>query len=114
MALEQSNRDFADRTIQSFRDCRDICVETTMHGINVGGERSQMDVLGVLMDCADVCEAGERFMLRGSPFFKLIAPGLAEICDNCAAVCDTIPGDEYFATAAKASRRAAGNVRQLV
>ncbi len=37
MAIQKSNMEFVDRTIQSCRDTRDICVETVMHGIKMGG-----------------------------------------------------------------------------
>ena len=113
MAMEKSNMEFVDRTIQSCRDCRDICVETVFHGIKMGGERSQMDVLGVLMDCAGICELSERFMLRGSPYFRRIAPSVIEICESCARTCDTIRGDEFFSTCGRNCRNTAENLRQL-
>ena len=113
MMMERSNLEFVDRTIASCRDTRDICVETVMHGIKMGGERSQMDVLGVLMDAAGIAELCERYMLRGSPYLRRIIPAADEVFDSAARTCDTIRGDEFFATAAKSLRHTASNLRQI-
>lgn len=113
IAIQRSNMDFVDRTIQSVRDSRDICVETVMHGIKMGGERSQMDVLGVLMDAADMAKTSERYLIRGSPYFRRIAPAAIEVFESAARTAETVRGDEFFSTAAKSLRQSASSLRQI-
>jgi hypothetical protein len=43
---------FVEELIESCGNCHDICEETIFHAITMGGDLAQMDVLGVLMDCA--------------------------------------------------------------
>jgi hypothetical protein len=109
----QQQMSFVDMTIESCRDCRDICVETVFHAMQLGGEFSQMDVLGVLMDCAGIAELSERYMLRGSPYFRRIAPSTIEVCESAARMCDTVQGDAFFRTCARSCRRCADNLSQI-
>jgi hypothetical protein len=111
MTKEQIN--YVERTIESCRNCREICEETIFHAIRNGGETAQMDVLGVLMDCAGSCNLSEKMMLRGSPYLRRLAPAVVEICEACAVMCDTIPRDDYFSTCANSARRCANNLKQL-
>lgn len=111
MTKEQIN--YVERTIESCRNCREICEETIYHAIRSGGETTQMDVVGVLMDCAGSCNLSEKMMLRGSPYLRQIAPAVVKICRACATMCDTIPRDEYFSTCANSARRCADNLEQL-
>ncbi len=104
---------YVEKTIESCRDCRDICEETIFYAINRGGELAQMDVLGVLMDCAGASKLSEKMMLRGSPYFRRLAPSVIEICEACATMCDTVPRDNYFSTCANSARRCADNLKQL-
>jgi hypothetical protein len=110
---KQQAMDFVDKTIESCQDCRDICEESIVHCIKTGGELSQMDVLGVLMDCRDISALSVRFMLRGSPYFRHLAPTFIEVCEKCAEMCDTVSGDEFLSVCAKSCRRCADNVRQI-
>jgi hypothetical protein len=111
MTKEQTN--YVEKTIESCRDCHEICEETIIHAIKSGGETAQMDVLGVLMDCAGSSKLSEKMMLRGSPYLRRVAPAAIEICEACAKMCDTIPGDDYFSTCANTARRCADNLKEL-
>ena len=104
---------FVEKMIESCRDCHDICEETIFYAINKGGDLAQMDVLGVLMDCAGSTALSGKMILRGSPYFRRMAPSVIEICESCAAMCDTVPGDNYFRTCANSARRCADNLKQL-
>jgi hypothetical protein len=104
---------YVESTIESCRDCRDICEETIFYAINRGGDLAQMDVLGVLMDCAGSCALSEKMMLRGSPFLRRMVPSIVEICEACAKMCDTVPRDNYFRTCANSARRCADNLSQM-
>jgi hypothetical protein len=104
---------YVEKTIESCRDCREICEETIFHAIKTGGELGQMDVLGVLMDCAGSCNLSEKMMLRGSPYLRRLAPSVVEICEACAAMCDTVPNDNFFSTCANSARRCAENLKEL-
>jgi hypothetical protein len=104
---------YVESTIESCRNCREICEETIFYAINRGGDLSQMDVLGVLMDCAGACGLSEKMMLRGSPFLRRMAPAVVDICEATAKMCDTVPRDNYFSTCANSARRCADNLRQM-
>ncbi len=113
MSVSQQQMDFVDKTIESCKDCRDICTESIFHCIRVGGELSQMDVLGVLMDCAEICKMSEHFMLRGSPYFRRMVPSVVQVCESTAKMCDTIREDAFLSTCASSCRRCAENLSQI-
>lgn len=104
---------FVEELIESCRDCHDICEETIFYAINKGGDLAQMDVLGVLMDCAGSTALTKKMLLRGSPYLRRMAPAVIEICESCATMCDTVPRDNYFRTCANSARRCADNLRRL-
>ena len=111
--MTKAQMSYIDQTIESCRDCHDICEETIFYAIRMGGDLAQMDVLGVLMDCAGTCALSGKMMLRGSPYLRHMAPTVIEICESCATMCDTVPGDDYFRTCASSARRCADNLKQL-
>jgi hypothetical protein len=104
---------YVESTIESCRNCREICEETIFYAIKRGGDLAQMDVLGVLMDCAGSSNLSAKMMLRGSPYLRRMIPSVIEVCEACAAMCDTVPNDTYFSTCAKSARRCADNLKQM-
>ena len=74
-----------------------VCTLTVQHGLVKGGEHGEIDLVGVLLDCAEMCQTSANFMLRGSPFHVISCAACADICRACAEACRAFPDDEQLA-----------------
>ena len=52
--------------IENCSDCHDVCTETLVHCLGLGGEHAALEHVRALMDCAQACDTSRDFMLRGS------------------------------------------------
>src|SRR5260370_37140870 len=82
--MQATNQVF-QRAIEDCKEGHLICVQTIQYSVQQGGPYVAPDYLRLLEDCAQTCQLGEDFMLRGSPF-------AAAVCNLCADVCDQWPG----------------------
>ena len=56
-----------------------------------------MGLVGVLLDCAELCQVSADFMLRGSPFHTVTCAACAELCRACEEACRAVGDDEQMA-----------------
>ena len=93
--------------------CRNACLNAVTHALGMGGRYADDDLLGLLLDCAEVCRTTGDFIRRGSPRRSHTAAISADIAERCAEVCDEFTGDATMRACADACRRAADACRQL-
>ncbi|WP_316977068.1 four-helix bundle copper-binding protein [Shumkonia mesophila] len=98
--------------------CRDacgeantLCVQAATHYL-VKGDEKLRDVVRLLWDCSDICEAAVRFLNRGSPNHREICRACAIICSRCADACGKI-ADPVMARCAESCRICAGLCLEL-
>jgi len=93
--------------------CHRICVETARYCLEKGGRHAAAEHVGLLIDCAEICQTSANFMLRGSAVHKNICGACAEVCDRCAESCDRIGDDEQLKKCARTIRACADSCRKM-
>ena len=88
--------DAMQECIEECLNCHAVCTMTAQHCLVKGGEHADVNVVGVLLDCAELCQVSANFMLRGSPFHAVTCAASAELCRACEEVCRTVSGDEQM------------------
>jgi hypothetical protein len=71
-----------------------VCTMTAQYCLTEGGEHADVNMIGVLLDCAEICQASANFMLRGSPHHVVTCAACAELCRACEEALRSISGDE--------------------
>ena len=111
----EHDHDEMDECIEACLQCHVVCTMTAQYCLAQGGERATIDLVGVLLDCAQICQTSADFMVRGSPYHTLTCAACAEICRACAEACRGAGGEEEMAhcaemceTCATACERMAG------
>ena len=100
--------------IQNCQDCHSICLETILHCLHMGGHYAESDHIGLLADCAEICQTSANFMLRGSQLHTRTCEACAEVCRRCADSCERIdPGDEMMQRCAELCRRCAESCQRM-
>jgi hypothetical protein len=93
-------------------DCYQVCTETTIKCLAMGGKHSTLEHLNLLKDCAAICSTNADFILRNSTYYPQICGTTADICDECADTCDRFE-DDFMRECANACRRCAESCREL-
>src|ERR1041384_1945628 len=75
-------------------NCHAACPLPLQHCLASGGTHTEVNLVGLLLDCAEVCQTSANFMLRGSPYHVVTCGACAELCRACEEACRTVPGDE--------------------
>ena len=85
------------RCIDECSNCHRVCLETVTYCLQKGGRHVEARHLGLLLDCAEVCQTSADFMLRGSPFHTVTCAACAELCRACEEACRAVEDDEQMA-----------------
>ena len=86
--------------------CHAICVTTASHCLELGGKHADPAHVGLLLDCAQICQTSADFMLRGSDRHQLTCRICADICHACAEGCERMAGgDQMLRQCAEVCRR---------
>lgn len=108
---DQANDDTHDdlqECIEECLNCHAVCTITLQHCIASGGDYTEVNLLGILLDCAEMCQTSANFMLRGSPYHVITCAACAELCRACEEACRGVPGDEQLAHCAEVCATCAG------
>lgn len=92
----EQEHDAMQECIEECLNCHAVCTMTAQHCLVKGGEYADVNVIGVLLDCAELCQVSANFMLRGSPFHAVTCAACAELCRTCEEVCRSVGGDEQM------------------
>lgn len=115
MANSSIQRDPAlERCIADCFDCHRSCFETIQHCLRTGGIHAQPPHIGLLLNCAELCQAGAQFMLTGSPFQNRVCQLCSEVCSACADDCERLGSDdEMMRKCAESCRRCAASCKVM-
>ncbi|HEU4563142.1 MAG TPA: four-helix bundle copper-binding protein [Gemmatimonadaceae bacterium] len=89
--------DAMQECIEECLNCHAACTMTVQHCLAQGGELADVNVVGALLDCAEMCQVSANYMLRGSPYHALTCATCAEMCRVCEETCRAFGGDEQMA-----------------
>jgi hypothetical protein len=99
--------------IEKCRDCHDVCVQTVVHCLEKGGRHAEAPRVRLLLDCAQICNTSEDFLLRGSDLHELTCGVASEICARCAEECERLGDDPTMRHCAETCRRCAASCAQM-
>lgn len=92
--------------IDNCRSCHQACVETMYYCLSKGGDHANPNHIGLLLDCAQICETSADFMSRNSELHAEVCGICAEICERCADDCNTMAeSDEQMAACEQECRK---------
>jgi hypothetical protein len=64
---DEQTHDDMQECIEECLNCHAVCTMTLQHCIASGGDRTEVNLIGILLDCAELAQVSANFMLRGSP-----------------------------------------------
>ena len=99
--------------IENCQDCHKACLETIPHCLQMGGKHAAANHIRLMMDCVEICQTSANFMQRGSDLHVFTCAACAEICERCAADCETMADDPRMASCATMCRRCAESCREM-
>ena len=99
--------DHMDECIEACLQCHVVCTMTAQYALAQGGDYATVDVIGLMLDCAEICQTSANFMIRGSPYHTLTCSACAELCRACAEVCREMGDDEHMRSCAEICERCA-------
>lgn len=85
--------------IDACQVCHDRCLEMIPHCLSMGGEQANAKHIGMMLDCAQICQTSADFMLRQSPLHVQTCGICADICERCANDCARFSDDAMQACA---------------
>jgi len=88
--------DDLQEAVEECLNCHAVCTLTLQHCIASGGDYTEVNLVGVLLDCAELCQTSANFMLRGSPYHVITCGACAELCRACEEACRGHAGDEQL------------------
>ena len=83
--------------IEECLNCHATCIMAAQYCLAEGGELADIDLVSVLMDCAEICQVSANFLLRGSPYHVITCAACAELCRACEEACRGVTGNEQLA-----------------
>jgi hypothetical protein len=95
---EHEGGDAMDDCIEACLQCHVVTTMTAQYCLAKGGDLSDVSMVGVLLDCAEISQTSANFMLRGSPFHTLTCGACAEICRTTAEACRQMASNDEHLT----------------
>jgi hypothetical protein len=109
---EMTTSEEVKECIKDSLDCYQICTETTMRSLSMGGKHAEAEHINLLIDCARICNTNADFMLRNSTYYPQTCGICADICDECGDDCDRFE-DDFMKECASVCRRCAESCREM-
>jgi hypothetical protein len=101
------------RCIQECLNCHSICMATVPYCLQIGGAHAEAAHIGLMLDCAEICQTSANFMLRGSQLHARTCGVCAEVCERCAEDCERMGDDQPMQNCAEACRGCAEACRRM-
>jgi hypothetical protein len=99
--------------LKDCEDCHLVCEETIMYCLALGGAHAEAEHIGLLMDCAQICQTSADFMIRGSSNHESVCGVCAQLCNLCADDCEQLGDDEQMQACVEMCRKCAQSCEQL-
>ncbi len=97
--------------IDECRNCALVCTETIYDCLSLGEEFTGSELIGLLGNCASLCDTAAHFMMSGSELHRLVCGTCAEVCERCAEICATV--GEELESCVVACRNCADSCREM-
>ena len=96
---EHGEDDGLQGCIEECLNCHAACTMTVQYCLSEGGELADVDRVGTLLDCAELCQVSANFMLRGSPYHTVTCGACAQLCRAAEAACRDSEDEQLAACA---------------
>ncbi len=114
MAHTTSHQEMMDQCIQECLNCHRLCLQTIQHCLRMSGMHEDPVHIGLLIDCAEICQTSANFMINRSGFHSKTCGLCAEICLVCEEDCRAVGrDDEVMRACADTCRRCAELCRTI-
>lgn len=111
---DEHEHDHVQQCIEECLNCHAACTMTAQYALAEGGEKGDPSLVGVLLDCAEICQTSANFLLRGSPYHASTCTACADLCRACEEACRAFPDDEQLAHCAELCAACADACDQMV
>lgn len=106
--------DMLQACIEECLNCHVACTTTAQYCLSQGGAHADPDHVGLLLDCAEICQTSANFMLRGSPYHPIVCLACAELCRACEESCRSVdPDDEQMRLCAESCATCAEHCERM-
>ena len=106
--------DDIDACIEACLQCHVVCTMTAQYALTQGGTHADVAQVGLMLDCAQICQTSADFMMRGSPYHERTCGVCAEVCRACASTCRAFEDDENMVHCAEVCEECAEACEQMV
>jgi hypothetical protein len=107
------DHDALQQCIEECLNCHVACTTTAQYCLMQGGQHADADHVGLLLDCAEICQTSANFMLRGSPYHPITCLACAELCRACEESCRGYGDDEQMRMCADTCAECAQNCERM-
>ena len=94
---DDHDHDGMDECIEACLQSHVVCTMAAQYCLARGGEMASVQHVGLLIDCAQICQTAADFMVRGSPHHSATCRACAEVCRATAEACRAAEGDDDMA-----------------
>ena len=99
--------------IDNCHQCHELCSAAMQYCLQKGDEYAALGHIRVLIDCAQICQSCEDFLLRGSDLHPAICEACAKVCLRCAESCLGLDSDPLMKECADSCQRCADSCTAL-
>lgn len=110
---QDHEHDEIQQCIEECLNCHASCTMTAQYALGEGGDKADPGLVGVLLDCAEICQTSANFMLRGSPYHGATCAACAELCRAAEEALREFADDEQLAHCAETCATCAASCEQM-
>ncbi|MBI4496808.1 MAG: four-helix bundle copper-binding protein [Chloroflexi bacterium] len=88
-------------------ECINSCWQTLSYCLDKGGQHVQANHMRLLMDCAEICETADDYLMRNSAITGRITPIVADVCERTAQSLNQFRDDPQMQNCVDACQRTA-------
>lgn len=99
--------------LQACTDAHKICLDTMAHYMKTAGKNTDMNLICMMRDCAEMCMMCMNLIMDGSEFMGRTATICAEMCEKCATACEMMNDNAEMMACALACHQCAENCKTL-
>src|SRR5690242_2551244 len=96
-------------------NCHSVCLRTIRYCLQLGGKHVRAEHMNLLLNCAEICQAAENFILSGDvELASEICRVCADVCERCAESCESYGNDMQMKSCAEVCRQCAMSCRNMM
>ena len=105
-----------EKMTQCIIDCtnaHNLAMQTMAYCISKGGPLAKKTLYNGIEDCAEMCDAASKFLLRGSESKSDILKLCQKVCEKCTEACAKFPDDKQLKTCGEFATKAGASCKEV-